>query len=290
MKVRLAVPSVTLAITSVLALVACADASIDPGDGGGIDHGTARDQVLVRVSFEGGFTPIEWTYTNFPTFSLYGDGTLVLPGAQIELYPGPALPAISRRQIEEPGIQAILEEALDAVADIPGNLDDLGFMGIADAPTTVISVSADGLNRTIRAYALAELSERPDGMPDEEYRARLRLQQLVTKLGTLDTWLPIGSLGPEAGYEASAARLFVGPYRKVDDLPQEPALWPLEGALDSFGSVANGSEMQCGVVEGANWEAVRGAASRANELTPWTDAGSTFSILFRPLLPDETGC
>jgi hypothetical protein len=285
MKVRPTAPFIAL----FLALVACADAPVDPGVGG-IDHSAARDHVLVRVSFEGGFTPIEWTYTNFPIFSLYGDGTLVLPGAQMELYPGPALPAISRRQIDEPGIQAILEEALDAVADIPGNLDDLGFMGIADAPTTVISVSADGVDRTIRAYALAELSERPDGMPEEEYRARLRLQQLVTKLGVLDPWLPVGSIGPETGYEASAARLFVGPYRRVDDLPQEPAPWPLESALAAFGGVASGSDMRCGVVEGGDWEAVRKAASRSNELTPWTDAGSTFSILFRPLLPDETGC
>jgi hypothetical protein len=285
MKVRLAAPSIAL----FLALVACADAPVDPG-AGGIPHSAAPDQVLVRVSLEGGFTPIEWTYKNFPIFSLFGDGTLVLPGAQIELYPGPALPAISRRQIDEPGIQAILEEALDAVADVPGNLDDLGFMGIADAPTTVISVSADGVDRTIRVYALAELSERPDGMAEEVYRARLRLQQLVTKLGTLDPWLPVGSLGPETGYEAPAARLFVGPYRRVDDLPQEATPWPLDGALAGFGNIGTGSDMRCGVVEGGNWEAVREAASRANELTPWTDAGSTFSILFRPLLPDETSC
>jgi len=283
--IRPVVPSLVL----LLALVACADAPVDPGDGG-IDHGTARDQVLVRVSFEGGFTPIEWTYTNFPTFSLYGDGTLVLPGAQIELYPGPALPAISSRQVEEPGIQAILAEALDAIADVPANLDDLGFMGIADAPTTVISVTADGVSRTIRAYALSELTERPDGMPEEEYRARLRLQQLVTKLGTLEAWLPAGSLGHEAGYEASAARLFVGPYRRVDDLPQESIPWPLEGDLAVFGDVANGSNMRCGVVQGESWAAVHEAASRANELTPWTDAGDRFSILFRPLLPDEAGC
>jgi hypothetical protein len=273
----------------LLALVACADAP-DPGDGGGIGHSAARDHVLLRASLEGGFTPVEWTYTSLPSFSLYGDGTLVLPGAQIELYPGPALPAISRRQVEESGIQAILEEALDAIADVPADLDDLGFMGIADAPTTVISVSTERVSRTIRAYALSELTERPDGMPEEEYRARLRLQQLVTELGTLDAWLPVGSLGPETGYEASGARLLVGPYRKVDDLPQESIPWPIEGDLAVFGDVADGSNMRCGVVQGESWVAVHEAASRANELTPWTDAGDRFSILFRPLLPDETGC
>jgi hypothetical protein len=277
-------------IALFLALIACAETPVDPR-GGGIDHSTARDDVLVRIAFEGGFTPLEWTYTNFPNFSLLGDGTLLVPGAQIELYPGPALPAISSRQVDEAGIQAILEEALDAMSKIPGDLNDLGFMGIADAPTTVITVSAGGVDRTIRAYALAELRDRPEGMPEQEYRARARLQELVTRLGTLEIWLPNGSLGPETDYESSAARLFVGAYRKVDDLPQEPAAWPLEGTLASFGDAADDSGLyRCGVVEGTDWAAVREAASRANELTPWTDGETRSTILFRPLLPNETGC
>lgn len=287
MKVRPAAASLVL----FLALAACADAPVGPGAGDGIDHSTARNDVLVRLAFEGGFTPLEWTYTNFPFFALYGDGTLVLPGAQIELYPGPALPAISSRRIDGSGIQAILEEVLDAVEEVPANLDDLGFMGVADAHTTVITVSAGGVDRTIRAYALAELIERPEGMPEREYQARVRLGGLVTKLGTLETWLPTGSVGPEVGYEASAARVFVGTYRTVDDLAQEPIVWPLADELDRFGDLVNGNDShRCGVVEGADWTALHEAASRANELSPWTDAGTKFSILFRPLLPDETGC
>jgi hypothetical protein len=284
--IRFAVAPVAL----LLVLVACADAPVDPGSDG-IDHSGAPDDLLVRIAFEGGFTPIEWTYTNLPTFSLLGDGTLIRPGAQIEIYPGPALPAIASLHVDEAGIQAILREALDTIEEIPGDLNDLGFMAVADVPTTVITVSAGGVDRTIRAYGLAELNERPEGMPEEEYRARVRLQELVTKLGTLERWVPNGSLGPEAGYEASAARLFIGAYRKVDDLPQKPAAWPLESALASFGDVADDSGLyRCGVVEGADWAAVREAASQANELTPWTDGGTRSSILFRPLLPNETGC
>jgi hypothetical protein len=287
MKVRPAAASLAL----LLMLVACADAPVDPGAGDGIDHSPAPDHVLVRIAFEGGFTPIEWTYTNFPIFALYGDGTLVLPGAQIEIYPGPALPAMSSRQIDEAGVQAILEESLEAIEQVPANLDDLGFMGIADAHTTVITVSAGGVDRTIRAYALSELTERPEGMPEREYQARLRLAELVTKLGSLESWIPEGSLGPETAYEATSARLFVSNYREVDDLAQEPVPWPLEGRLDRFGDpVAPGDAYRCGVVDGGDWTTLHEAASRANELTPWTDAGTAFSMLFRPLLPDENAC
>jgi hypothetical protein len=287
MKARLAAASVSF----LLMLVACADVSADPGAGDEIDHSPAPDHVLVRLAFEGGFTPIEWTYTNIPFFSLYGDGTLVLPGAQIEIYPGRALPAISSRLVDEPGIQAILQEALDAIAEIPADLNDLGFMNIADASTTVITVSAGGIDRTIRAYALAEVPDRPEGMPELEYRARVRLAELVTKLGSLESWIPEGSLGPEAAYEADVARLFVSTYREVDDLAQEPMRWPLDDGLNGFGEpVAPGDTYRCGVVADEDWSEVHEAASRANELTPWTDAGTSYSILFRPLLPDENAC
>ena len=90
MKVRPA--AATLLFPLLLVLAACAETPVDPGDGGGIDHATTPDHVLVRISSEGGFTPVEWTYTNFPVYSLFGDGTLVVPGAQIAIYPGPALP------------------------------------------------------------------------------------------------------------------------------------------------------------------------------------------------------
>jgi hypothetical protein len=286
MKVRPAAASIVF----FLFLMSCADAPADPGAGDGIDHSTAGHDVLVRVAFEGGFTTREWTLTSLPSFSLYGDGTLVLPGAQIELYPGPALPAISTRTVTEDGIQATLEEVLRSIDGVPDEMLDMGSVGIADVPTTVITIHAGDVDRTIKVYGLSELTERPQTMSEEEFRARGRLQELVTKLGGLGTWLPDGSFGRETMYEGSGARLFVSEYRKVD-LPQEPIAWPLEGGLDRFGDDANGSDpYRCGVVEGAEWTALREAASQANELTPWTESGARFSILFRPLLPDERGC
>ena len=174
--------------------------------------------------------------------------------------------------------------------DVPADLNDLGFMSIADATTTVITVSAGGVDRTIRAYALSEQTERPDGMPQREYEARLRLQELVAKLTGSTDWMPEGSVGPEGAYDASAARLFVGDYRPVEDLAQEPVPWPLDDGLADFGAPAAPGGYRCGVVQGEDWEAVLAPATSANTLTPWADAGERYSILFRPLLPDETGC
>lgn len=282
-------PGIVL-LPSIVLLVACANAPTNPSAGGTIDHATGHDDLLARVELGGGFISPEWNLTNLPSFSLYGDGTVVQPGAQIELYPGPALPAISRRTVDEAGIQAILQEALHATEGIPADLGDMGSVMIADAATTVITVRGGGVDRTVEAYALGELSERPEGMSQEVYRARQRLADLVTRLGSLDSWLPAGSLGTEGTYEGESARLFVSEYRNVDDLPQEPVAWPLDGALSGFGEETRPGSYRCGTLSGEDWTTVRREASRANELTPWTDGGDPFSILFRPLLPDESGC
>lgn len=274
-----------------LVLLSCADAPTDPGSGGDIEHDTASDRVLVRVAWEGGFVPVEWTYTTIPIFSLYGDGTIVVPGAQIEIYPGPALPAISTRTVDEAGIQAILREALEATEAVPDDLDDMGSVAIADAATTVIEVSAGGEDRTVRVYALGEVLDRPDGMSEEVFRARRALLDLVSKLTGPDAWLPDGSLGEEEEYRAAGARLYVAPYRKVEELSQTAIHWPLEEPLDRLGGAADPvGGYRCGVVAGKDWTVLHADAKRANQLTPWLDGDTRSSILFRPLLPDEKSC
>ncbi|HZB01444.1 MAG TPA: hypothetical protein VE800_04970 [Actinomycetota bacterium] len=282
--------SVSALLSSIALFSACADLTTGPGDGGtSIEHATGDREVLVRVSYEGGLIDVAWHLTNLPIFSLYGDGTVIQPGAQIAIYPGPALPAISSRTIAEAGIQSILREALDAVEGVPDHLNDLYSMQIADATSTVITVNAAGVERTISVYALAEAPQRPEGMPDDVYEARQRLSRLVTKLGNLEPWLPAASLGDETTYRSQAARVFVSDYRKVDDLHQEPIAWPA-GSLGRFGEPTQPTGYRCGTLSGDAWNVVREQASRANQLTPWTDAGERFSVLFRPLLPDESGC
>ena len=278
------------ALIVLLTLTACADAAPTTGSGSGIQHAAAPDALLLRVGFEGGSVAPGWLATSVPTFSLYGDGTLVVPGAQIEFYPSPALPAISSRHVDEAGIQAILQAAIAVTDDLPSDLGDMGTIGIADAATTVITVRAGDVERTVKAYALAELSDRPEGMSEDVFRARQRLAAFVTQLGTLDRWLPQGSLGAEEPYEGASARLFVSDYHPAEDLGQDAIAWPLPSDLSSFGDPIEVPPGRCGTVGGPDWTELRAAAERANQLTPWTDAGQRFGILFRPLLPDETGC
>ena len=280
----------TAPVLALLAVIAAACANEPGGSGdGGIDHPTGADQVILRLSYEGGFVPIEYGLTQFPSFTLYGDGRIVVPGPQIEIYPGPALPAVNQRIMNEEGVQAIIQAALEAGLG-QGDRDhsDFGSTVIADASTAVFTFSANGRVSQVSVYALAELPEQPDGMPDEEFEARTALNDLARRLSALEQWLPRGSVGPEEPFVADGYRLFVGSYRPAEELPQDPVEWPLTTPLAAGGGDTAG--YACHPVRDEEWASLAPLAREANQLTPWISRGEKFSVLFRPLLPDESGC
>jgi hypothetical protein len=109
----------------------------------------------------GGFVPVDWSLRHIPTLSIFGDGRIVTQGPQIEIYPGPALPALTVRTLEEEGIQAIMAAAADA--GLLGPDRHLEHNCIADAGTTVFTVVADGRTHLVSAYALGFESEPEPG-------------------------------------------------------------------------------------------------------------------------------
>lgn len=299
MKVRLFGPALVL----LLATAACADPGPGAGDGGptgdsGVTggtgdtgtthHGGANDLVL-RVSTEGGFVPIEVLRSQIPGFSLYGDGTAITTGAQIEIYPGPALPSLIATPVSDEGVQALIQAALDAGLGKDAQHVDLGNMAISDMPTTVFTLVVDGQTHVTTVYALGAVTEQPDGMSDEAWAARQALERFAAQVGDLRSWLPAGSVGEDAPYAPASMRIFVGPYVGDQHLQQEPVAWPLDADLATIGQPTDLGD-RCAVLEGADLDAVLPLAERANTLTPWTDGGERYTIAFRPLLPDETGC
>jgi hypothetical protein len=278
------------AALSVLLAVACADTP-PPSDGSGaIEHPRGSDEVVLRISHAGGFVPIEWTLTSFPTFTLYGDGTVITGGPQIAIHPPPALPAIVTRTLTEEGIEAIVRAAIDAgLGSRDIDATDTGRTMIADAATTTFTLTADGRTTTASVYALGGLTERPSGMSDEEWGLRSSLARFAERLTGLEDWLPAGSIRAEGAYRATSARLYVGPYQPQEDLPQQAEPWPL-GDLATFGMPTSLPDVRCGVVVGEDWHRVRQAAGPTNQLTPWTSGGQGYLVWFRPLLPDERGC
>jgi len=289
---------VAVAAVGVLASACGGVGNDDPGSGGGtgttgaagIAHPTGADQLILRMAYEGGFVPYGYTLGSTPFWSLFGDGTLIVPGPQIEIYPGPALPNLTATPVSEDSIQAILEAARDA-----GLLDgDANYVNecIADAATTVFTIDADGQTSVVSAYAL-DVGE-PAGTcgSDKDADARAKLAAFQAMLTDLRSWLPEGSLGTERPYGPTEMRVYVLPYQGDAQLPQDPIQWPLEPPLDAFGQPIDNahSDTRCGVVTGDDLTTLLAAARDANALTPWTSGGTEYQLILRPLLPDEHTC
>jgi hypothetical protein len=285
------------AITLGLLTGACANASTNgtadggTGGAGGISYPTQADQVVLRIEQGGGFVTLQYNLTSIPLFSLFGDGLVVSPGAQIDIYPGPALPALTRERLSADAIQQLLQAAVDAGLNTDRSYTDLGSVGIADAATTTFTLTIDGTTHTTEVYALNELGPKPDGMSREEYQARRDLSAFQAKATDL-SWLPQDAISDQGSYQPSALRLFASDYQADPNLTEPPIGWPLSTALSTFGDPVQGgmSGIRCGVVAADAAATLLPLVEQANQLTPWTSEGTRYGILFRPLLPDESGC
>jgi len=282
-----------LALLSTALLVsACGRLNDDggsTGSGGGIDHPTGADQLVLRIEYQGGFVPYEYNLKRVPGWSLFGDGTVIVEGPVIEIYPGPAMPNLQAFTLTEEAVQTILEAARDA-----GLMDGdatYGYPCIADAADTVFTVTAGGTTSVVSAYALEFSDPAPDACPDVDTEARAELLEFSRMIGDLQSWLPEGSIGAEQPYEPTEMRVYVLPYQGEPELPQNETEWPLSEPLVAFGEpVADGNEARCGVVSGDDLAELLPLAQQANELTPWTSGGEQYRLIFRPLLPDEHTC
>ena len=257
---------------------------------GGIAHPSGADEVVLRVAYEGGFVAPEYTLASTPFWSLFGDGTLIVPGPQIEIYPGPALPNLLATPIAPNGVQAILRAARDA-----GLMDGDATYGndcIADAATTVFTTNAGDQTSVVSAYALdvGEPAGSCGGKADADERRALA--EFQAKLGDLVSWLPEGSIGTEHPYRPTEMRVYVLPYQADPELPQDPVAWPLDVPLAGFGEPVSNvpTDARCAVVSGPESQTLFAAAKGANALTPWTSEGTEYHLILRPLLPDEHTC
>jgi hypothetical protein len=248
------------------------------------DGGTA---LVLRVEHVGGFMPAQWTYGRLPISSLYADGRLITEGPMPASYPGPALPNV---QVQELDAATVQEAADRAVAAGIAERGDLGSPPIADAPSTRFTLgTAEGVV-TRDVYALSEFDGEDVGLTEEQVADRARLRELLTFLSDLGQRpSPDGRAAVEP-YVPEAVAAISAPWTDPDDRldhPERP--WPgpaLPGA--PIGALPG---VGCLTATGDEATAVLAAAEDANALTPWLSAdGVRWSVLFRPLLPDESSC
>src|SRR4051812_30258600 len=133
----------------------------------GLQHPTGARDVVLRLEESGGFMPVEFMATSAPSFTLYGDGTVVFRDATAT--PPQASDTVVRSvpfmtaRLNEEAIQALLNEALGpgalAIAKGP-------YMGNgADIPTTTFTVSIGGQTKSVSVSGLSPPLDDPDKGP-----------------------------------------------------------------------------------------------------------------------------
>lgn len=243
-----------------------------PADGG-IEHPTGADDVVVRIAYEGGFVPVDVAFLNLPTLLVTGDGRAIVQGPVIAIYPGPLLPNMQVRQSTEDGVQALL-----ALAEEHGLFAEVEYSRpdhIADAPDTVVQITANGETYVHRAYAL-----NLDGSGEESDPQRQALADFVA--AATGDWMygDNPELGPEEQYTSDTflIRASVAP-EESGEIPPTIVEWPADA------SVRLADAAECAEVPAAE---VADLFADATQLTYFTDGDVTYQIAAKPLLPGDS--
>jgi hypothetical protein len=258
-----------------LVLAGCAQ---DGADAGSPSSSTAPlpSGLVLQVALTGGFTVPEELATRLPLVTVYGDGRVLTQGAQIAIWPSPALPNVQVQRVDEAIVRDLVDRAVEAGVTEDG---DLGEPPVADAPTTRFTLTTDEGTTVREVYALAETPD--DALTAEQAQARGRLRDLQDELTGL-------TAGPAGTYVPQTIAAVVQPHRGGDpELPQPDVAWP----GPELPGTPVGAGLTCVSATGQQGADVLAAASSANVLTPWTTPdGARWSIAFRPVLPHESGC
>ena len=283
-------------LAGILLLVsACGAASSPPGSTPfptplpslGIEHTTGATDVLLRYNRGGGFMAPNSLVTEGPIFSLYGDGAIVF--RDITAAPpettgglGRGLPYRTAR-LSEPQIQALLAFAInDGVLGI-ARAQYLNNR-IADAPTTVFTIHAGTLNKTVSVMGLGIDS----GDPGPDALALNAMARLAERLGNFnagtgfetqaympDRYRALLLEAPMGGGSAPIA--WPWPDIKPADFaaPADPEALSFPRRTITAADVA---KLKLEKIEGG----LLGIPVKAPD-------GKVYTLALRPLLPDETG-
>ena len=248
--------------------------------GGGYQVPTDADAVVFRIGFEGGFTTPGSQFIHMPTLLIAGDGRTFAPGATTLQYPGALLPAIMQGSITAEGIQKVVK--LADLAGLLGTIPDYSFpegVMIADAPDTVVTITADGVSYEHRANALG--IDSPDGGPSTP--ARDNLQEFVELLANLPAAVGVENAGEEKAVVAENYRfqsMAVDPTEWTEPSPTIVA-WPAATGVVLADSTA------CARVAAEKGDAL---FAEATQLTFFQESDIVYQLAVVAALPGDAAC
>ena len=233
-----------------------------------------EDGVILELSNEGGFMPVEFSLLQTPRFTVFADGSAVGPTGDQFGFPGPAFTELSRFQLDDDEFADILAFVSDlGIADVD-NLDINDAPNVADASTTVLRYFDDAGEHRISIYAL--------GIDGTDARGAI-----IESIGSLlDRAQQAGDAEP---YVAERVVVFAQPAEGFDRAAvTDGGDWPLAITPDEMGSQV--ASYSCATLTGDDATAALDALRGTDSMTLWMYEGVEYQILARMLLPQQAEC
>lgn len=258
-----------------------------PTTTGEIEHRTGSTDVILRLQEAGGFVPIEVNASAAPIFTLYGNGVIVFQ-RPIQVFPEPDAAGIVRpapwrtAKLDESQIQELLEFALGA-GGLGAARESYHADGIADAPDTIFTVRAGGVDKTVTVNALFELPQ-----PGPDAAIRRAMLQLSSRLRDVDR----GGSIPSDVYVAERYRAILVEREAQPGLVVTPWPWPALTLKDFTRPPDDGSgalRIPHRVLSTDEIAALKvpNVEGGFQGLTLKAPDGRIYSFILRPLLVDE---
>lgn len=244
----------------------------------GATPGGLPGDVFLQIELVGGFVPAGFDFQSVPSLTVYADGTVVVPGASIAVFPGPAVPPLSIGTLDPADLDELLGEVAAAglLGDVPPDPGENPL--VADAATTRITVVVDGRDTVVEAYGLdIPVPDDAPGVDDSQRAVRERLSELVAAATGAATTRAADLYEP-TGYRVLASE----PFESDPSITPNELTWPAElpqPVLD-----------ECVAVTGDAAASLTTLLAGATEITRWTVGTEQVALRFRPLLPHEDGC
>jgi hypothetical protein len=111
--------------------------------------------VLLTVTSEGGFVPVEFNLDRMPRYVLLADGTLFYQGPVPAIFPGPLLPNVQVTEVTATQMDEILQLVEEmGLPEIDEFIDDSNAEMVADATTEFITYYDENGTHRLGIYAL----------------------------------------------------------------------------------------------------------------------------------------
>lgn len=247
------------------------------GEPGTMPTDTQPDDVILTVTDEGGFAPVELILGRHPRFVLQADGRLYTPGMVPAIYPGPMLSPIFVGTVDETTLAEIMR-LIDAAGlpDIDRVEDTTATNQVADATTTVITYFDGAAEHTLSVYAL--------GIASDESQTAQAAADLVRALDAA-----AAALTDVTEYQPTRVEVRTGDRMALPDAEfRNTKPWPLAIAPADLPETGHG--WRCVVVEGPPATDLLEVFANANSATVWEHEGTEYALIARGLTPATPAC